>query len=159
MFDAHSDGLEAFKTSVLEHRTPSKTPSSNNKNKTLGDSIGTETEQHGTQQTEGESLGLSLELPAPVRTPTRTPKRTSVAQSLQEYQKEQEELGADTTASKALFFLQNVDPQRFTSAIVGLNAGVVAVVATLKVQFAKTITLGSSLSKMMDGPAKIFLFA
>jgi hypothetical protein len=50
-----------------------------------------------------------------------------------------------------------VDPQRFTTAIVGLNAGLVAVVATLKVQFAKTITLGAALSKAIDAPAKTFL--
>jgi hypothetical protein len=58
-----------------------------------------------------------------VITPTlmRAGKRGSLpggAQTLREYQREQEELGADTTASKALFFLQNVDPQHVTTASV-----------------------------------------
>lgn len=187
MFDAHSDGLDAFKQSVLEHRTPAKsrasllptaqTPGTSDaaaaragaaaaggsgsagesgvggvtSTVSTTDSLGTETEQAATA-----TVPIPAQLAAP--TPARlAPRRSSTAQSLQEYQREQEELGADTTASKMLFFLQNVDPQRFTTAIVGLNAGLVAVVATLKVQFAKTITLGAALSKAIDAPAKTFL--
>jgi hypothetical protein len=82
----------------------------------------------------GERLGLGLGLAPGTSVPPL---------SLAEYQRDQEVLGADTTASRFLFFLQNVDPNRFTTAVIGLNAGMVAVVATLKVQFAKTITLGT----------------
>jgi len=57
-----------------------------------------------------------------------------------------------------MFFLQNVDPARFSEALIGLNAGLVAVVATLKVQFARTITLGTAMSKTVEAPLKnVFL--
>lgn len=122
------------------------------------DSVGSETEQ--TQRAmDSTPVPVPMSIPVPaLPTPASASRRASaVPQSLQEYQREQEVFGADTTASRALFFLQNVDPQRFTTAIVGLNAGVVAVVATLKVQFAKTITLGAALGKAIDGPAKVLL--
>jgi hypothetical protein len=180
MFDAHADGLEAFRTTMMEQRTPAKTrssilPSTASKSTTSGAGAAADTPSaglFGTAST-GDSIGSETEhVPAessaadpatalvPPPTPMRMGKRGSLpggAQTLQEYQREQEELGADTTASKMLFFLQNVNPQRFTTAIVGLNAGLVAVVATLKVQFAKTITLGTALSKAIDAPAKVFL--
>jgi hypothetical protein len=44
-----------------------------------------------------------------------------------------------------------------TTAIVGLNAGLVAAVATRKVHFAKIVTLGTALRKAIDAPAKLFL--
>jgi hypothetical protein len=181
MFEAHSDGLEAFKNTVLEHRTPAKPRSSilfgsaskgddsqghsesSQANTTStsaapgtaqpaakGDSVGSETE-HTAKDAKAVEAVLS---PSALRHGGR---RSSARPTQHEYQREQETQGADTTASRALFFLQNVDPQRFTTAIVGLNAGLVAVVATLKVQFAKTITLGAALSKAIDGPAKTFL--
>jgi len=97
---------------------------------------------------------------AEVASAQRFPKRPSTQASpstLAEYQREVELQATDTTTSKALFFLQNVDPCRFNAAIVGLNAGLVAVVATLKTQFAKTITLGTALGRAVEGPAKELL--
>ncbi len=43
---------------------------------------------------------------------------------------------------KTLLFLKTIDPKRLTDALAGINAGLLAVVATLKLEFAKTITLG-----------------
>jgi len=53
---------------------------------------------------------------------------------------------------KTLLFLKTVDPHRFTAAITGLQAGFLAVVATLKVQFAKAITLGNSIAEYVEVP-------
>ena len=47
----------------------------------------------------------------------------------------------------AVIFLRTVDPNTFIEAVVGVNMGLAAVLATLKLSFAKTITLGQSLSK------------
>lgn len=171
MFDAHSDGLDAFRSTVLEQRTPAKSRASILSSQQSATSAAKPSVPAALVSSTAESASAvncsgnnSSAVPQPIAavavpSPLRPAKRASigVSQSLEEYQREQEELGADTTASKALFFLQNVDPQRFTNAIVGINAGLVAVVATLKVQFAKTITLGSALSKAIDGPAKAVL--
>ena len=51
-----------------------------------------------------------------------------------------------------------MDPKKITEALAGLNAGGLAIVATLKLQFAKSITLGSSMSTMIfEGPAKTYI--
>lgn len=55
---------------------------------------------------------------------------------------------------KLLLFLKTVDPKRVTDAIKGINGGFLAVVATLKLQFAKAITLGSSIAEGLKVPAK-----
>jgi len=55
---------------------------------------------------------------------------------------------------KLLLFLKTVDPKRITDAIKGINGGMLAVIATLKLQFAKAITLGSSIAEGMKVPAK-----
>ena len=42
--------------------------------------------------------------------------------------------------------------------IAGLNAAALAIIATLKLQFAKSITLGTSISKIiLEGPAKLYI--
>lgn len=58
---------------------------------------------------------------------------------------------------KTMLFLKTVDPQRFTNALAGLNAGFLAVVATLKLEFAKAITLGSAIADCIDKPATQFV--
>jgi hypothetical protein len=51
-----------------------------------------------------------------------------------------------------------VDPKRITEALSGLNSGALAIVATLKLEFAKSITLGNSISTMVfEGPAKTYV--
>lgn len=45
------------------------------------------------------------------------------------------------------------DPEKLSTAIGGLYAGWVAVQGTLRLQFAKTITLGVSIARMLDAPA------
>jgi len=54
---------------------------------------------------------------------------------------------------KTLLFLTTINPERLNFAIVGINAGFLAVVATLKMQFAKTITLGNAIGHAMEVPA------
>lgn len=58
---------------------------------------------------------------------------------------------------KTLLFLKTVDPKRLTMAISGLNAGFLAVVATLKLQFAKAITLGSAIGSILDKYAQAYV--
>eukprot|EP01032_Pedospumella_encystans_P019808 gene19809-22515_t len=150
MFSAHhSNELDSFRTTVLEQYTPIKKRGgcSSILSPLRGAALSPLQVDPATESTDN-TLNDTNNI---------VPMEDHHAQTLQEYQKEQEEFGADTTASRALFFLQNVDPQRFSTAIVGLNAGLVAVVATLKVQFAMTVTLGASLSKVIGGPAKVFL--
>lgn len=56
---------------------------------------------------------------------------------------------------KMFLFLRTVDPQRITNALAGLNSGFCAVVATLKIQFVKAITLGNAISSTLERPAKM----
>ena len=58
---------------------------------------------------------------------------------------------------KTLLFLKSVDPKKVTGALTGINAGFLAVTATLKLQFAKAITLGSAIASMLDKPANKYL--
>lgn len=48
------------------------------------------------------------------------------------------------------------DPQKLAVAVGGVYAGWLAVVGTLRLQFAKTITLGVSIAEMLDAPAMRF---
>jgi hypothetical protein len=57
---------------------------------------------------------------------------------------------------KVMIFFKSVDPKRLTFAISALNAGFLAVVATLKLQFAKAITLGHAIGSIIEVPAKRF---
>lgn len=54
---------------------------------------------------------------------------------------------------KTMLFLKTVDPKRISSALTGINAGFLAVCATLKLQFAKAITLGSAIGSILQKPA------
>lgn len=58
---------------------------------------------------------------------------------------------------KVLLFLKTVDPKRVTDALAGINAGLLAVVATLKLQFAKTITLGNAIASTVEAPVEKYL--
>lgn len=58
---------------------------------------------------------------------------------------------------KVLLFLRTVDPHRVSNALSGINAGFLAVVATLKLQFAKAITLGKSIGDVLKKPANEFV--
>jgi hypothetical protein len=53
--------------------------------------------------------------------------------------------------------LKTVDPKRVTDALAGLNAGLLAIIATLKLQFAKSITLGNSIASLLEQPAKQYV--
>ena len=55
---------------------------------------------------------------------------------------------------KSLLFLRTVDPVRFSGALMGIQTGFMAVVATLKVQFVKAIALGASIAEILDVPAE-----
>lgn len=57
---------------------------------------------------------------------------------------------------KTLLFFRTVDPKIISAAISGLNAGFLAVIATLKLQFAKAITLGSAIAQTIEPPVKRF---
>jgi len=63
----------------------------------------------------------------------------------------------DLITRKTLLFLKTVDPHRFTAAISGIQSGFLAVVAALKVQFAKAITLGNAIAEILEIPALRFL--
>ena len=53
---------------------------------------------------------------------------------------------------KFLVFLRSIRPDRFTGAIEALYGGFLAVIATLRLQFARAITLGSSLGNIVEKP-------
>ncbi len=53
---------------------------------------------------------------------------------------------------KVLLILRTVDPVRITNAITAINAGFLGVIATLKLQFAKTITLGNAIADTIEAP-------
>lgn len=54
--------------------------------------------------------------------------------------------------SSVYLAMVTINPHHFAQAVFVLNAGVLAVIATLKVQFAKTITLGNSISNFLEKP-------
>lgn len=54
---------------------------------------------------------------------------------------------------KTLLFLRVVDPIKVTTAFSGIQSGILAVVATLKLHFAKAITLGNSIGQALEIPA------
>ncbi len=58
---------------------------------------------------------------------------------------------------KFLLFLKTVDPVRVGDALAGLQSGFLAVVATLKMQFCKAITLGSALGEIVLKPANKYV--
>jgi len=63
---------------------------------------------------------------------------------------------ADLAKRKTLLFLRTVDPKRVSEALAGLNGGFLAVVATLKLQFAKSITLGQAIGSVIEKPALLY---
>jgi hypothetical protein len=58
---------------------------------------------------------------------------------------------------KVLLFFRTVDPRRVHKAISGISHGFLAIVATLKVQFAKAITLGNAIGDIISVPAHKFV--
>lgn len=58
---------------------------------------------------------------------------------------------------KTLLFLKVLDPKRVTNALAAINAGCMAIVATLQLQFARTITLGNSIANTLQKPADAYL--
>lgn len=59
---------------------------------------------------------------------------------------------AELVKRKVLLILRTVDPNRITLAIAAINAGFLGVIATLKLQFAKTITLGNAIADTIEAP-------
>ena len=59
---------------------------------------------------------------------------------------------AQLVQRKGLLFLKTVDPVRIGDALGGLQSGLLAVVATLKMQFCKAITLGTALGEIVLKP-------
>lgn len=62
---------------------------------------------------------------------------------------------------KTLLFLKTVDPKLITIAISGVTSGFLAVTATLKLQFAKAITLGNAIGdgeRIADSPSYLLMF-
>lgn len=58
---------------------------------------------------------------------------------------------------KTLLFLKVADPNRISHALTGITAGCMAVVAALKMRFAKTIALGNAIANSAQAPAERFL--
>lgn len=64
---------------------------------------------------------------------------------------------ADLVKRKTILFIKVADPKRLTDAIAVISATFFAVVATLKLQFAKTITLGCAIGDAISKPADKYL--
>ena len=58
---------------------------------------------------------------------------------------------------KVLLFVRTIDPRRLGDAVAGLQSGFLAVVATLKLEFARCITLGSALGQILQKPCDAFV--
>lgn len=58
---------------------------------------------------------------------------------------------------KTLLFMRTVDPKRLSDAIAVITASFFTVIATLKLQFAKTITLGNAIGDVVEAPATKYL--
>lgn len=58
---------------------------------------------------------------------------------------------------KTLLFLKVLDPKRVSESLTALNAGGMAIIAALKLQFARTITLGNSIANTVQEPADRFV--
>jgi len=54
---------------------------------------------------------------------------------------------------KLKIFLMNCSPQKLQEALSGIYTGLVSVLATLRLQFARTITLGSTIGEVIAPPA------
>jgi len=65
--------------------------------------------------------------------------------------------GRELTQRKTLLFLKTVDPKRVTDCIAGMQAGFLAVIATLKLEFAKAITLGNAIGHVAEKPTQTFI--
>jgi hypothetical protein len=63
----------------------------------------------------------------------------------------------DLVKRKALLFLRTINPDRITAALTGINAGFLAVVATLKMKFAMTITLGNAIGGAVEPMAERYV--
>ena len=63
----------------------------------------------------------------------------------------------DLAVRKTMLFMKSVDPQRLTDALTGLNSGFLAVVATLKLQFCKSVTLGNAIGDIFMRPAQAYV--
>ena len=63
----------------------------------------------------------------------------------------------ELTERKFYLALRTLDPQKLSTAFGGLNAGFFAVVATLKLQFAKSITLGNAIGSIVERPALVYI--
>lgn len=64
---------------------------------------------------------------------------------------------AELAKRKTLLFFRVVDPQIITDAMAGITAGFMAVIAALKLQFAKTIALGNAIANTVEPPAMKYL--
>lgn len=64
---------------------------------------------------------------------------------------------AELVKRKSLLFMRTVDPARLSEALNVISTSFFAVVSTLKLQFAKTITLGLSIGEIIEKPAKQYV--
>ncbi|KAJ1442322.1 hypothetical protein B484DRAFT_442232 [Ochromonadaceae sp. CCMP2298] len=58
---------------------------------------------------------------------------------------------------KSLLFLKVVEPERVSNALTGITAGCMAVMAALKLEFAKTIALGNAIAGTVQRPCEKYL--
>lgn len=58
---------------------------------------------------------------------------------------------------KTMLFMKTVDPNRISHALGGLQSGLMAVVATLQLKFAKSITLGNAIGDIVLKPLNKFV--
>jgi hypothetical protein len=66
--------------------------------------------------------------------------------------------GKELLQRKMFLFLKTVDPHRIGIAVAALNTGFLAIIATLKLEFAKTITLGNSIYDTIEPPLDKYLY-
>jgi hypothetical protein len=64
---------------------------------------------------------------------------------------------AELLSRKSLLFLKVVEPDRVSRALTGILSGCMAVMAALKMKFAKTIALGNAIAVTIERPAEKYL--
>jgi len=65
--------------------------------------------------------------------------------------------GRELAQRKLMLFLKTVDPKRVSDCIGGVQAGFLAVIATLKLEFAKSITLGTAIGHALEKPTNVYV--
>lgn len=58
---------------------------------------------------------------------------------------------------KTVMFFKAIDPKQLGDCVTGIQAGLMAVIATLKLEYAKAVTLGSAIGHVLEKPSETYV--